>query len=370
MAWAKPTRHSRGRRRLFLGAAGLALTACAGSNTPDEWPAAYAPPRPGSPGLVALLVPGLSLSDVLVAAAEERMPNLQAMVAAGTLVEDLRPAPGPVYTLAETGADLLARWSPERLPAGCLSWDLGVDGLELGRNCPRPGTLEERAAAMAAQLQAQADAMLGAVAEDDSPATVLLADDAWLSFQVDELLADDRQPGYDPEAALAFSRAWRVALGGLDVALGRLLNGLDLARWSVFLISTGEVWPLFAALDPAEVGPGTRALDAGAVLELPAAAVLPEGEAWAPVQEGRSPNGQARRLQAPAGYAFAPTDAPLARGGLRPGGFLLAAGRGLERGLRVPALTPAEAGDMIADHLPGAGTEMKRSHQDVASDRG
>ena len=125
------------RRSLLLGLPGLALAACAPAYevpplpTVASWPA----PSRGTGGLVALLLPGLSVSDVLVAGTEGAVPNLAGMVERGLLVEALSAPEGTLYAEAETAVATLAEWRPAAVVAPCQRFPRPVRDSS-GAACP------------------------------------------------------------------------------------------------------------------------------------------------------------------------------------------------------------------------------------------
>ena len=201
-----------------------------------------------------------------------------------------------------------------------------------------------------------------------------MLDDGLLAMQVDGLLADARQPGYDTAGAQASAIRTRSAIVAADAALGELLRTLDLSLWTVALLSHCEAWPVYTTLDPAEAGVEVYGLlDQGALLQTAAEVALPEGEPWSLVRAGHGPGGQPRLL-APPGYCFAAmgqaataeatsepaadatpdaaaetaTPPPPTRASARFGGFLLAVGAGALGGVRLSALSPAQLAGQLA----------------------
>ncbi|NPV06719.1 MAG: hypothetical protein HPY83_01995 [Anaerolineae bacterium] len=393
-----------GRRRVLLALAFLPLAAC--SPQRETWtPEPPTPPLADGGRVVLFLVPGLGLSDLLVASGEGALPNVALMRERGLLVEHLDSAPGVICTPGEVGREMLA-WEYEAIAPPCPTWDLGLEGVML-EDCPPASSLDVAVTAWLDRLQVTGDRLQGigdrvqgigdgmrSVCPPSSPSRatgdafpvtcnlspvtcnlcpVVVALDGLLALQTGHLLADPRQPGYDEEAALRFAGAWLTALRGLDTALGRVLSRVDLSLWTVALASTCEVGAVHGALDPAQIRGSPRVLAGGAILETEGGVALPEGEAWSGVEAGRGPEpgGSAEsssagvRLLAPPGYAFVPGDGTLPRAVPRPGGFMLAVGPGLSQGVRLGAMLPASVGKLLwgltdDSHRDSGGPEVSR----------
>ncbi|MGI6207072.1 MAG: hypothetical protein ACOYEW_02565 [Anaerolineae bacterium] len=345
------------RRRALLALASLPLAAC--SPRPRAWtPDAPEPPVEDGGRVVLFLVPGLGLSDLLVAARQGDLPHVSRMLERGTLVEALEPAPGVIPTLAEVGRELLQGRTYETVYPQCLTWDLGFEGVVPGP-CPAAAFPDEARDAWLEALRQAGEGLLAQGVGDEPAAPgpnglplIVLPLDGLLSLQVGHLLAEPRQPGYDPEAAAHFASLWQASLRGLDAALGRVLNRVDLSAWRVALVSTCEAWAVYERLDPGAIPGASAPLAGNAILQAEGEVALPEGEPWSGVQMGRGPGGEVRFL-APAGYVFLPADGALPRAVIRPGGFLLAVGAGMAAGTRMPSMQPASAGAMLSDRRAG-----------------
>jgi len=302
--------------------------------------------------MLLLLVPGLGLDDVLLGAGQGYLPNFDRALERGALVESIAPTDDTLYTPAEMAQALTEGLDIHVLHAGCRQGDSGLDS-EAAETCPAAGTAE---AALEAWLQGLSEVLEQAEARLAAPGSLceVLLLDGLLPLETGFLLAHPEQPGYSAEAALDYANLWQTALLALDAGLGRLLRRVDLAAWTVALVSTGEAWAVRARLDPAEVLGPTTILAGGALLQSDGAIVLPEGEAWQQVRVGRVPSGAGGvRLQAPPGYAFT-TSEDLPPAVTPPEAFLLGLGRGLARGSRLASMDPEWAAGLLRDLQTGS----------------
>ncbi|MHB0878016.1 MAG: hypothetical protein ACYC5O_18430 [Anaerolineae bacterium] len=345
-------RTGRSRRGVLTGLLTAGLGACGGARGAPAAAAvrAWAAPVPADGGLLLFLLPGLSATDLLLAASAGEAPNAEAMRRRGLLADRIETESGRIYSEEELGQELLASWSRDAVLAPCLAWRRPPASTAGPDTCAE--NLAERWRGLAGSALAAADA---------GARTVLIADSGLLSLQETTLIADERQGGYSLALAGASALLVRQAVKAVDAALALLLRRLDLSAWTVALLSDGEAWPVHTALDPAEAGmTAPRLYDGGAVMETATAVALPESEAWAGTLVGVGPAGGSNtRLLAPAGYVFAAAGSPLPRATVRAGGFLLATGGGLAGGVRLSTLTPARLAlylAHLADHEPKAVT--------------
>lgn len=336
------------RRQALTGLIALPLAACGETRIASPERSAWLPPQPESHGLMVLLIPGLSLSDVLVPANEGALPNLAGMLRQGLLIEGIVSPPGLVYSLDEVGRALLSSWHCEYALTSCLRWDLGVAErvVPIG-DCETLAVDGLTSLAQRLRLLVETGSR---EAERVGARNVVLADDGLLCLQADGMMIDERQPGFSEEWAWMSAQTWHQALLALDATLGWLLRRLDISAWSLALVSTCNLWPVFAALNLTEVQASwCRALAGGAIAEVGTDATWPTDGIWAQVQIGRAPKSANRlRLVAPEGYCFLTADQRLPRATPRPGGFFLGLGQNLPDGVRLQPFDPFQLGRLLA----------------------
>ena len=369
---------------MLAALAGLPLFACGAAPVLPR-PVAFPAPRRRPGGLMLLLLPGLNAADLLVGANDGALPNVAAMAELGLLVEGISPPQGLIYTPDEVWQECVAALpgllsvdtaspsegregsdtaevtacvsdpsAPAAIATGCGSDDPDpLRGSLSARGSARPGQdgadpqLTVSLAQVTLRLRSLADSGLRQAMPRGGER--LLADDGFLALGLTQMLADSRQPGYTVEGVMRSAREWRQALMALDACLGRLLLEIDLSVWALALLSTCEAGPVVEGL--AVERPLARwrhILLGGAMLEASAEALWPADGAWAEARVGRAPSGGARRLLAPPGSAFTLAGQPLPRATPRPGGLLLAIGRGAPRGERLASLAPRQLGEELA----------------------
>jgi len=273
------------------------------------------------------------------------MPNAQHMIERGLLVEQLRPRNGTVYTCQETIDELLSAWTPDEPLGYTTTMHLPITN-SLSRATP-PSPQNASPTLLGERLQALAEEVLARYQSSDG-VNLLLANDTLLKWQ--GLVADERQPGYTLERALASATALRQALMALDAFFGRLLRQLDLAASTLALVSPCFAAPVYSMLDMSAIETQHATILAGATIaEVDANARWPREGLWADVQQALACDSQDRlRLVAPPGLVFGHAGADLPHVAPRPQGFLLGVGHAVAPATRLRVFSPQEASMLFA----------------------